>query len=211
LLAHLEDGLRSLNADVEHVDGIAGAKRADGLEDIPGVGQQGSGPADVGLDAPILRDALIDGKSVIWSGTPGSEGRLFCPEDWFLVPLTVLWGGGVLLGLPVAALGAYLAFGRFLFKAWRRKHSHYVITNKRVLIVVAGRVRAVPLKTMERCEVFGRSSNGLGNIRLGKLPPLARSHSDTGLDILSFLEGRPGAGAGSDPLVQGYDRTTDNV
>lgn len=159
-----------------------------------------------------IRASLMVGETVLWTGTPGSEGRLFCSEDWLLVPFSLLWGGvaltweglalfallltwepqallGVLVGLPFAVVGAHMIAGRFLFKAWRRKNSVYVITNKRVLIAVAGRLRAVRLNTMERCDVFGRSPNGFGNIRLSRRPRYRRSEADTGMDLLGYLQG----------------------
>jgi hypothetical protein len=46
-------------------------------------------------------------------------------DDWFFK----LWG------LPFLAVGLYLIAGRFFYDAWVRNHSHYAVTNDRVLIL----------------------------------------------------------------------------
>ena len=95
----------------------------------------------------------------LWAGRPDPR-RFFAPVDVFLVPFSLFWlafaifwevgaltavlsSPGLepvallfpLFGVPFVAIGLYMAVGRFVVKARRRRRTHYALTNRRVLAV----------------------------------------------------------------------------
>src|SRR5215813_8507784 len=90
-----------------------------------------------------LRQNLDSNERLIWAGKP-KHGILFRTSDIFLVPFSLLWGGGAIFwettalatnapfffklwGIPFVLVGLYLIFGRFLIDAKRRANTIYGI------------------------------------------------------------------------------------
>jgi hypothetical protein len=100
---------------------------------------------------------LSAGERILWSGQP-KQGIAFSRSDLLAIPFSLMWGGFAIFwnyevwtslpdkgtaddwffklwGLPFLAVGLYLIAGRFFYDAWVRNHSHYAVTNDRVLIL----------------------------------------------------------------------------
>jgi hypothetical protein len=100
---------------------------------------------------------LFAGERILWSGQP-KQGIAFSRSDLLAIPFSLMWGGFAMFwnyevwtslpdkgaadgwffklwGLPFLAVGLYLIAGRFFYDAWVRNHSHYAVTNDRVLIL----------------------------------------------------------------------------
>jgi hypothetical protein len=112
-----------------------------------------------------LQTELLAGESLLWSGQP-EQSVIFHAQDWYAIPFSFLWGGFaifweasvtglwgdstrthsapgffVLWGIPFVVMGQYLIWGRFFYTAWKKRQTHYGITNKRILVLNAGSSR----------------------------------------------------------------------
>ena len=99
---------------------------------------------------------LDRGEKLLWEGAPAG-GLKFKISDifqsffgLFFLGFSIFWivmassmssnfdrGPGALFplfGLPFVAVGAYLVFGRFFWKAWVRSKTRYALTDKRAII-----------------------------------------------------------------------------
>lgn len=92
---------------------------------------------------------LTPGENLVWKGRP-EKGNLFLPSDIFIslfglffLGFSLYWEYSVLQsgntfmifwGLPFIAIGAFLTFGRFLYKAYMRDKTFYAVTNKKLII-----------------------------------------------------------------------------
>ena len=112
----------------------------------------------------VLTRELKPGEKLLWSGQPPS-GLLFRRSDITGIPVSLavcgfalFWERGVLegamhmkgegkwiaiamllAGLPFVLTGLYMVVGRFFWDMYSRKHTHYGITDKRVLFAFGGR------------------------------------------------------------------------
>ena len=145
-----------------------------------------------------IQPELVSGESVIWAGRPKS-GIIFHREDLFLVPFSLLWGGfaifwemgvtghwdfatphgppsifGALWGIPFVVIGQYIIWGRFLYAAWKKKRTHYAVTNQRVLVVQNGwtrRMASAYIDTLPTLITELRSGNA-GILRFAQPEPM---------------------------------------
>ncbi|MFN3557800.1 MAG: hypothetical protein ACK4UQ_00840 [Brevundimonas sp.] len=95
-------------------------------------------------------------EKVLWRGRP-QQGIRFVGQDVFMVPLSLLWAGGVVaifsvgggeitgMGFPfmlfplifgVAAF--YITIGRLIHDAWIRSNIEYALTDRRIVILKTG-------------------------------------------------------------------------
>lgn len=98
---------------------------------------------------------ILPGEHIAWKGRP-EKGNYLSPHDVFMIPFSIVWCGfalfwefsviqtgvlfGMIWGLPFVAIGLYMVFGRFLYAAYMRDKTHYVITNKKLIIQKGRRV-----------------------------------------------------------------------
>jgi hypothetical protein len=106
----------------------------------------------------VIAQELEAGESMLWSGQP-RKGIVFRGSDVFMIPFSLLWGGGAiaflgatlsqsreggaggpgfvgfLFGIPFLLIALYIMFGRFIVDAIQRDHTCYGVTNHRVIIV----------------------------------------------------------------------------
>ncbi len=141
-----------------------------------------------------LNDALEPGEKLLWSGFP-RQGLTLRPEDAFLIPFSLLWGGFaifweyavvtgepdmpdrfdlwdrlfVLWGIPFVLFGLYFILGRFFADAARRARTIYAITDRRAILLsefLGHNVRTMTLSGLTEINL-SKKANGVGTITLG--------------------------------------------
>ncbi|KAF0113341.1 MAG: hypothetical protein FD163_1460 [Hyphomonadaceae bacterium] len=97
-----------------------------------------------------FQDYLLPHEQIKWTGRPGQGFRLRM-MDWFFIPFSALWLGGVLyweylalsageglgyvvFGAVFFSIGFVIMVGRFFIDANARKNQTYAVTNRRVII-----------------------------------------------------------------------------
>lgn len=148
-----------------------------------------------------IQPELLPGEKVLWAGRP-SLHVIFHDRDKQLIPFSLLWGGVpplgvvagtvavirqwssdpsgmagrlvffILVGMPLAVIGQYLIWGRFIHDARRKKHIYFAVTNKRVIAVhnyskrqvASAAIDALPMVLKER------RANGFGTLRFTPAP-----------------------------------------
>jgi hypothetical protein len=167
---------------------------------------------DYGLSlAPTFQPDLLRNEKVAWAGQPDRRFRLTGP-DAFLVPFgimatafTVFWeaavlglfGGDrapaffVLWGIPFVAMGQYLLWGRFIYKAYRQRRTFYAVTNRRVLILSLTRTRQLQSLFLNQLPAITKTvrKDGTGTIAFGATSYWAGAYANSGME---FLAGRSG-------------------
>jgi len=138
-----------------------------------------------------LQYELVDDEKLIWTGRPGL-GMIFRKIDWFLIPFSVIWFGGVLLAMiamvfstsdnqsppfpvflffiPFLLIGSFITFGRFLIDKRRRANTIYAITSDRIIIksgMFSKKVNSFNIKTLSNLSV-DEKSDGTGSIAFGQ-------------------------------------------
>lgn len=98
----------------------------------------------------IFKNYLREGEQIYWTGRP-KTGWVVRKVDRLLIPFSLVWLAAVgfweylaqfssrpglysLLGVPFLLLGLWMAVGRFMADARRRRHTYYALTNQRLLI-----------------------------------------------------------------------------
>jgi Domain of unknown function (DUF1707) len=145
---------------------------------------------------------LSAGEHMEWVGRPDPTKR-FTPADRYLIPFSLLWGGFAifwlvlatvgggffgLFGIPFAAMGLYFIFGRFVYKADRKRRTVYAVTDRRVLEIVDGRkgesVAAVYLRSVPNISTSA-VSNGEGSVEFGISSRMESHYANTGMEFFS--------------------------
>ena len=151
-----------------------------------------------------LAPYLVEGEKLIWVGRP-DPARHFCGADLLLVPFSLLWGGFaftwmasavldgsfffVLWGVPFVAVGLYVIFGRFLYKASRKRRTVYGLTGTRALAALdRGSLSEVPLRGTPISQQVTRKGEHLtvsfGVVTGGLAGGFASSN--TGMELLDW-------------------------
>ena len=141
-----------------------------------------------------VQPELTSGESILWAGQPNSR-VVFHKEDALLVPFSLLWGGfaifwelgvmgywgsgsragnpwffGMLWGIPFVLVGQYLIWGRFFYAAWKKRRTHYAVTNRRVVVVQNGWKRQMASAYIDSLPTLIKESrsSGLGTLRFAQ-------------------------------------------
>lgn len=157
--------------------------------------------ADPTVLATVERHLSGD-ERVEWVGKPDPRKR-FTPADRYLVPFSLLWGGSsifwvvgaavsggffAVLGLPLLAMGLYFIFGRFVYKADRKRRTVYAVTSRRVLEIVDGRkgesVTAVYLRSIPNISTSA-VWNGEGSVEFGISSRMESRYANTGMEFFT--------------------------
>ena len=152
---------------------------------------------------------LASGERSEWIGRP-DPAKHFTPADRFLIPFSLLWGGFAifwlvgasssgglfgLFGVPFVAIGLYFIFGRFIYKANRKRRTVYAVTDRRVLEIVRGRhgesVNAVYLRSIPNISTSA-GSDGLGSVGFGISSRGYSMYGNTGMEF--FARGQLSSG-----------------
>jgi hypothetical protein len=131
---------------------------------------------------PVVRKRLDPHERVLWWGRP-RRGILFRRGDWFAIPFSIVWFGGVLAATRSAAagdpsryvalmlffflvIGLYFLVGRFIHDAWRRSQIYYALTPTRALIVTRRSLKSLDLNRQPEITLR-ESRHGSGTIIFG--------------------------------------------
>lgn len=139
---------------------------------------------------------------ILWEGKP-EKGHLLSAEDLLMIPFSILWSGGaftftfvvltepeiilpfLLVGLFFSLIGLYILIGRFIHKAYIRKQTRYVITNKRVFSSYKDRVSILNRHCIHEINLK-TYKNGSGNILFEDSNPF----SDKSKGFLEYLDNK---------------------
>lgn len=176
----------------------------------PPVATTSSLPPDLEAAA---RGLLRPGEQLLWCGTPDPSVH-FTRADAVVVPLSLLWAVLVasllwtgpsfgneppplLLaawGAVVATAGAYVAVGRFAVKAWRKRRTLYVLTDRRAVALVGRRSTEWPWQGLPLTVSRHRGGRHVDVVFDAPLRPRARrlaasalpyvAYANTGLDLV---------------------------
>jgi uncharacterized membrane protein len=182
----------------EQLDVLFAARTGDELSElVPEINATGS-------DLDAVERHLSSGERIEWVGRPDPT-KHFTSGDVFLIPFSLMWGGfsifweagaiaggaGVffaLWGIPFVAIGLYFIFGRFIYKAYRKRRTIYAITNRRVLAIVRRRndeaVEATYLSSIPNISTHA-VSNGRGSVEFGLSSPMAGRYGNSGMELLA--------------------------
>lgn len=114
-----------------------------------------------------IQPELTSGESILWAGQPNPR-TIFHKADLYLIPFSLFWGGfaifwegavlgywgssaqayrpwtfGAVWGIPFVLIGQYIIWGRFFYTRWKKKQTHYAVTNRRVIVIQSGMRRQV--------------------------------------------------------------------
>jgi len=146
-----------------------------------------------------IQPELISGERVLWTGQPETNVILH-KEDAYLIPFSLLWGGFaifweysasggfrdgshpaplffLLWGIPFVVVGQYMIWGRFFYAAWKKKRTHYAVTERRVIVVEVGRRRKSAAAYLDTLPALIRenTANGIGVLRFSAAPEFLTS------------------------------------
>lgn len=146
------------------------------------------------MEYSAYKQYLVNGEYVLWQGRP-EKGNLLSKSDIFMIPFSIIWcgfaifwettaimGGApfffALWGIPFVCVGLYIVFGRFIWTAWTRKRTHYVITNKKIIRMCGRKMDMLDGKSLPAMyiEIHG---NGNGTIKFGTPDPYYGRYRNT--------------------------------
>jgi len=157
-----------------------------------------------GSDLDTVQRHLSSAERIEWVGRP-DPAKHFTRGDVFLVPFSIMWGGFsifwessaiasgagpffALWGIPFVVIGIYFIFGRFIYKARRKRRTIYAVTNQRVMTIVTGRhdesVEATYLRSIPTISTSAVSS-GCGSVEFGRPSPMAGWYGNSGMEFLA--------------------------
>jgi hypothetical protein len=163
------------------------------------------------MDASFRQD-LLAGERILWQGQPDPH-VIFAPGDRLLIPLSILWGGFaifweasvlsdrgqdqgaplffVLWGIPFVAFGLYFIFGRFFYKAYRKRRTSYAVTSRRVLILTMLRRRQLQAAFSDSIPAIAKSirADGVGSLVFGNVSWVNNMYANTGLEGMGRYKG----------------------
>jgi hypothetical protein len=153
-------------------------------------------------DRGIVDRNLSTGEHVQWLGRPDAS-KHFNAGDLYLVPFSILWAGFAvfweataiasgagpffaLWGIPFIVIGLYLVIGRFFYEAYRKRHTLYAVTDRRVLSVVQRRrgetVDATYLRAIPTIST-SVDSTGRGSVQFGNTSQFGAWSANSGMEF----------------------------
>jgi len=145
----------------------------------------------------VFQADLLPGEILLWTGQLNTR-VIFHKQDMYVVPFTAFlaFHSALLLAVDLHLLGPpayremavdpysvfwpsvyfligqYLLWGRFLVLRWKKKHTYYAVTNRRVLILHGYGNRELVALPMDSIPVIKKTvrADGNGTIRFGQPP-----------------------------------------
>lgn len=134
-------------------------------------------------DFDFCKNYMVNGEYILWKGKP-EKGIQFTAADLFLTFFGLAFGTMPLVwvvaafraGAPIAslvcvpfvAIGFYMALGRFIANARKRKKTFYVVTNKKIMRKVGSKIDMMDIKHLPSVTVIAHK-NGNGTIEFGQV------------------------------------------
>lgn len=134
--------------------------------------------------ADRLRPYLLAGESLQWAGRP-KQGIVFRTVDFFLVPFSMIWCGGVMFGFfnavssgkvaPMVVtgfmslIGLYMLVGRFIVDQRLREQTWFGLTQERAIVLTTWfqpSVRSVVVNSVGEISL-SENMNGTQSITFG--------------------------------------------
>ena len=99
----------------------------------------------------------------------------------------------ILVGAVFAVVGVYFIVGRFLVKAFRKRHTFYAVTDRRVLVLTDLGRRSLNAALIGQIPAIQKHvrTDGVGSLRFGTGGGLASMYEDTGLELFGAFYGAP--------------------
>jgi len=141
----------------------------------------------------LFQGDLLSDEELLWTGQPDTSSVL-AAEDLVLIPFALFWTAFAcfweaaalgwifvpeeaerpplifpLFGLPFVLIGLYLLFGRIIYRNWKKRHTYYAVTDKRVLVLTTVGSRNLQAAYTDSVPGVGKSvrRNGVGTISFG--------------------------------------------
>lgn len=142
-----------------------------------------------------IQPGLVSGENILWAGQP-NPSVIFHKQDFSLIPFSLLWGGfaiffeaaiaGLLGGVPqhnhgapmlalvwggaFVLMGQYMIWGRFIYTGWKKRHTHYAVTDRRVIVVQNGFSRKMVSAYIDALQTLTKEerTGGLGTLRFAQ-------------------------------------------
>jgi hypothetical protein len=163
----------------------------------------------------VIRPELLPGETVLWAGRPTS-GVIFHHQDRLLIPFSLFWGGitlacsigllivaargdrsallGLLVALPMAGIGQYAMWGRFLLDESKKKRTFYAVTDRRVLAVQTCDFKGCAERNVAMANIDSSprpikepDSRGIGTVRFTPLPLIPTGWSRPPVEVFDAL------------------------
>lgn len=147
-----------------------------------------------GDEFDFCRPYLVNGEYVMWQGKP-QKRRKITAADIYMFVFSLFWCGFAffweitaisngaplffcLFGLLFMCVGLYLVFGRFIHISYLRKHTAYVITNKKIIRKRGKKIDMLDGRAMPPMFV-DINENGNGTIKFGQETVYHRGYGRT--------------------------------
>lgn len=139
---------------------------------------------------------LNSNEKVIWSGKPKS-GLIFRKSNLYQFVFGLCWLGFTvfwlqlaqeeseemaMVGIPMAIVGVYLAFGKFFTDALIRSNTHYAITQERIIVkygIFNKTLNAYHIRSMTDLK-HTEKADGSGSITFGTSEEFTPLHESPG-------------------------------
>ena len=133
-------------------------------------------------DYSFANGYITPGETVLWRGKPG-KGHLLTGQDVFMIPFSILWCGFAIFwettaiasgapflfgiwGIPFVCVGLYMVFGRFLWAAYIRRRTAYVMTNQKIIRLRGNKIDMLEGRGMPEIHISA-FRDGSGTISFG--------------------------------------------
>jgi len=150
------------------------------------------------LMTQLFQEELLPKEQILWAGQPDPR-VIFTRSDIFLIPFSLLWGGFAIFweinswefvpfrifGFFFVIIGLYFIFGRFIYKIWRKTHTYYCVTDRRLLILTTLFRRNLQSVYIDQISTIEKSihSSGRGSLYFGNRPSFSTWYSNSGLEF----------------------------
>lgn len=147
---------------------------------------------DIEYATPI-EPMLAPGENILWHGQPDPAVHTG-PAEYYLVPFSIIvLIVGILWTFTFTAAGwifviggAYAVFGRFFWKAHRKRLTYYAVTDRRIVRLSGRKGKAQPFDEIPGVKFRVRPS-GNGTIRFSDKPGFTVVYQNSGMDWVSLF------------------------
>lgn len=129
------------------------------------------------IDFSFCNAYMLPGEYVLWKGRP-EKGNVLTKRELTMLPFALLWTGFAvfweyfairssgslffcLWGMPFVCIGLYMLFGQFIYKAYLRDKTFYVVTNQKLMIKWGKKLQVYTAGDLPPMNiVFHKNGNG---------------------------------------------------